>query len=611
MRAVSAKSNSSQPAPDARTAETEAAGAAPAVESDMAPFDAALLQRWFDAMRAAEPSASAVVAFADNSEGALRAVAAHGLDGEAEQAIVSAALGARDRASLQLAPLKAGNRTVLAAPLRSTGRKAVVALVLERSVSDASRFAPSFQLSLVRLGDALDQRPRSATGTAMRGLSAADALELLRSPDGDSFAAALYDKLEAALKPDTACLVEVKGSGIRLLRSSARFDPLPRGSRIGHSRRAALVSVAAGQKVLATSWSEPRLEHRSNVDLGMLCSTEGPQRAVAATLPDPFGKGRLVFLGEYLDRTTTALDPVLEPVLADLGEAITSLHGKRRRPAQSANKPPLLRRALQLGAAVLVAAALVWVCLPAPLLITGEATLESSDQRSVVAPGDGILAKANFEPGQTVHRGDVLAEFDTRELRLRHNSILAQLAQAQARKQTAIATFKAADIAVVDAEIDALNAQSDLVDLMLDQSRVVASEDAVVLSGNMTERVGSAMRKGELMFELAPLSGYSVSIEAAQQDINSLAIGQKGELKLTAMPFDDFPVGLQRISPAASDNSPTSSFNIRASLDAQNPLFRPGMKGVVHIEAGQSIRAWVLSRDFIFWARMQLWRWIA
>jgi multidrug efflux pump subunit AcrA (membrane-fusion protein) len=126
----------------------------------------------------------------------------------------------------------------------------------------------------------------------------------------------------------------------------------------------------------------------------------------------------------------------------------------------------------------------------------------------------------------------------------------------------------------------------------------------------MTERVGSALRKGELMFEIAPLSGYSVSIDVAQQDINNLAIGQSGSLKLTAMPFDDFPVKIERISPAASQNSPNSAFNIRAALLAQNPLFRPGMKGVVHVEGGQSIRAWVLSRDFVFWARMQAWRWI-
>ena len=613
MRAVSAKSNSKPAGRGAAAAlppPDQSPSTAPAGD-DILPFDAAILQRWFEAMRAAEASVAATIALTDNAAGELMPVAAIGLEGTPDPAILSVAVSARDKASLQLLPLRSGGRTAMAAPLRAA-RKAVVVLVLDRAVSDASRFAPSFQLSLTRLAEALEQKGRPAQAAAPAGFSAADALALLKLTDGDAFARALYARIDTVLKPDLACLAEVRGSRIRLLRSSAKFDPLPRGGRVGHSRRTALISVANADGALFTSWAERGLERRTNLDLGMLCSNEGPQRAIAAALPNPFGNGRLVFLGEYLDANAAAvIDPGLEPGLADLGDTITALRRKgRRKNAATEARPWLTRRLLQIGAVLAAAAVIVWLCLPAPLNITGEATLNSADQRSIVAPGDGILAKANFEPGQTVHKGDVLAEFDTRELRLRRGSIEAQLAQAEARKQTAVASFKAADIAVVDAEIDALNAQSDLLDLMLDQSRIVAAEDTVVLSGNMSERVGSSLRKGELMFTLAPLTGYSVSIDVAQQDINTLAIGQHGSLKLTAMPFDDFPVELERISPAADDASATSAFNVRAALRADNPLFRPGMKGVAHIDAGQTIRIWSLSRDVVFWLRMQLWRWI-
>ena len=119
----------------------------------------------------------------------------------------------------------------------------------------------------------------------------------------------------------------------------------------------------------------------------------------------------------------------------------------------------------------------------------------------------------------------------------------------------------------------------------------------------------------QLVFErrvvkLAPLSGYTVTIDVPQIDVTNVVVGQQGMLKLTAMPFDDFPVEIERVSPAASDASATGAFSIRAALHADNASFRPGMKGVVHITAGEAIRAWGLTRDFWFWLGMQAWRWI-
>lgn len=582
--------------------------------------DLALLQRWFEALRAAEPSAVAAIAFADDPTGALALVAELGAAGEPDVAVLATARGARERGKLQLAPLKATGRTVLATPLTWPTRPgAVVAVLLDRPLAEASRFAPAFQVSVARLTHALQQAPKPekprplSSPDAPPGFGAVDALALLQARDADAFAEGLYARLEAALKPDTACLVQVLGARIKLLRNSSKFDPLPRGGRVGHSRRVALLSVANAGRTLQTSWSEAGAEPRVNLDLGLLAAGEGPARAVAVSLPQLHGSGRLVFLGEYLDRDRApAIDANLEAALDELGATIGSLRGKRgRKGPQSGLTRALLGKWLWRGAfAVAAIGAAIWLAMPAPLVITGEATLASTDMRSIVATRDGILAKVHFEPGQQVKRGEVIAEFDTRELRLRDNRIAAQLAQAESRKQSAVAGFKAAEIRVVDAEIDALSAERDLVGLLLEQSVVTAEGDAIILSGDMAERVGSALRKGEQMFQLAPLSGYTVSIDVPQQDVTSVAVGQHGALKLTAMPFDEYPVEIERVSPAASDASATGAFTIRAALDAANPSFRPGMKGVVHITAGETVRAWGLTRDFWFWLRMQAWRWI-
>ena len=611
MRAASAKSNSE---PDGVNS---ISGAGPA---GTGAADFTLLQRWYEALCAVEPTVSAAYAFGDDAAGVLTPLVGFGGAGEPDAGLAAIAKAARERGKLQLAPLKASGQTGMAIPVRWPSRPgAVVALLLDRPLSEASRFSQAFQVSVERFQQVLEQGPKlekprlAAPAAEAPGFGAAEALALLQAPDAAGFAEQLYGRLELALKPDTACVVQVRGNRIKLLRNSTKFDPLPRGGRIGHSRRVALLSVAGAGRAVQVSWSKPGAEERGNLDLGLLAAGEGPAAAVAVSLPELHGPGRVVFLGEYLDRDRVVEPaPGLEAALSELGATIAALRGKRRgKSGQTEALGAVLRRWLIRGAiAVVAVAVVVWLCLPAPLLITGEATLASTDMRSIVATRDGILSKVYFEPGQQVRRGDVIAEFDTRELRLRDNRIAAQLAQAESRKQSAVAGFKAAEIRVVDAEIDALTAERDLVTLLLQQSVVTAEADAIVLSGDMAERVGSALRKGEQMFQLAPLSGYTVTIDVPQTDVTNVVVGQQGVLKLTAMPFDDFPVTIERVSPAASDASATGAFSVRAALHAENPSFRPGMKGVVHITAGEAIRAWGLTRDFWFWLGMQAWRWI-
>ncbi len=567
-----------------------------------------LMQRWFEALQAADPRVAAGFVYGGTGE-SFKELAGLGTLAEPAE-LLALARDAGARGKLQLASLRQGG-VALVAPLRWPARPgAVAATVVAASLTEAGRFAATFQAALERLADALQpqRKPAPVPEAAARRFGAVEAMALLKSPNADSFAEVLYRELSAVLTPDAAALVEVRGNRLKVLRSSSRFDPLPRGGRAGHGRRVALLSSAASGKPVQVSWSTPGSEALASLDLGLLAAADGPQQAVAVTLPALHGKGQLVYLAEYLDRETAV--PATPELAEELGSFAATLTALRRKGGRAKPVAPDWRWLWRLGFAAGAVAGIVWLCLPAPLIISGEATLSSTGLRSIVATRDGILERVNFEPGQDVRAGEVIAEFDTRELRLRANRIAAQLAQAERRKQSAVAGFKAAEIRVVDAEIEALGAERDLVGLLLEQSVVVAGADAIIVSGDMAERVGSALRQGEPMFQLAPLAGYTVSIEVAQQDVTGIAVGQVGELKLTAMPFENFAVEIERVSPAASEASATGAFSIRAALGATHPSFRPGMRGVVHITTGEAMRAWALTRDFWFWLGMEAWRWL-
>ncbi|RUT30261.1 HlyD family efflux transporter periplasmic adaptor subunit [Arsenicitalea aurantiaca] len=605
----------------------------------------ALAGQWHDALAGAEPHLLVLACPFVGPDGRLAAAIAIPDGGPVPEALEDLARIALDRGQLKLAALPplpdAPLRTGMAIPLVVAGQTLAIALAaVALRMPDATRFAATFEISVHRLAEALaaprpaprpeprpGPSPRAASGPAEAPvapdappppLSAADCLALLAAPGEAGFTQGLYERLGTALSPDFAVLARVRRGRIKIVRSTVRQDPLPRGSRLGQARRAAILALAGSGRAIVVSGHEdaagaPRDPALVDLDLGVLASGEGVAEAVAVALPERHGKGELVYLAERAERPGPDFEPVLRRLATDLPAFATTLLALRKKPGREAASrrnpwldPFALRPWLALGGVAL----LVWLLLPAPFMIVAEATLRSRDETSVVATRDGFLTAVNVRPGETVRAGTLIAEFDTRELLLRQSRTDAQLAQARSRREGAAAGFNTAALRVTDAEIDALEAERDLVALLLEQSRIVANEDSVIVSGDMADRIGSAMRRGEMMFRLAPLTAFVASIDVPQQDILEIEAGQPGTLRLTALPFETFPVAVERVAPSADSESQTGAFNIRAGIEGAHPSFRPGMKGVVHIEAGETVRIWTLTRDLVFWLRMALWRWI-
>jgi len=584
-----------------------------------APVDRAAFLQWFEALHGANDSfvwAAIFVVGPDGAELLYRSGEVAGLD----EALMRLAQQAHQQARLKIAPLSGRGpvmQTAMAAPLPRPGAAAVCVAVLDRKLADSTRAAPLFEAAAGQLAAAPVRPPASlppvATDAADAGasFSAADCLALLAHAP-DQLPEALFARFTAALHPTAAVLTVVRGSWIAVRRSSQRADFLPHGSRAGHARRTAILGAARAGEAVTASWPFAGTQEAA-LDLQLLAQQEHLAGAVAVHLPNP-GGGDFVYYAEYSRRD----DLVGDNDLAQLAERIAALapvlaqQRSQRREISLAERlpgwldPRSLRTWLVAGAIV----AAVWLALPAPYNVVGEMTLRASQQQAVVAPRDGYLLEASVRAGDMVAAGDVIAEFDTRELSLRRSRVVAQIGQAEARRLNAIAAFETAAVQIANAEIDALVAERDLVDLLLDQSRIVAGTDAIVVTGDMRDRVGSAMRQGEPMFKLAPTADLVAAIDIPQRDLTEVQPGQRGALQLTALPFDTFSLTVERISVGADGESGGSLFTAIAAIEGWHDAFRPGMQGVAHIEVGEGPRAWVLTRDFVYWLRMQVWRWV-
>lgn len=579
---------------------------------------------WFDALREAEAGFVWGAVYApegDRHAPVWRSEADSGLE---------AGLGNLVGAAAQQRQLKisvvngAGSapRTAMAAPAFDGGEIAFICVAIQnRKLIEATRATPLFeaavgQLPLARASAAPSEHSAAPEDSEEAEnapvFSARDCLDLLAVPPAE-FHEAVFDRFMAGLLPMTGLLAHVRANRIKPLRSSQKQDLLPQGSRVGQARRAALFAAAARDEALLVSSGGQGGAPPVNLDLDMLLGEAGIAGAVSAKLPHPKG-GHLVFLAEYEAETQRPRDDALVPLsrrLDAFSPTLDALRSGKKTPSFFARLPVWLDpRGIRPWLLAGLAALAVWLALPAPFQIVGEATLRAGDQQAVVAPRDGYLVAARARAGEIVREGDIIAEFDTRELVLRRARILAQIEQAQGRRLTAIAAFNTAMVQVSDAEIRALIAERDLVDLLLEQSRIVADADVVVVSGDMTERVGSAMRRGEMMFQLAPLDGLVAAIDIPQKDVNEAVAGQLGELKLTALPFETFPLAVDRVTLTSDAETGAPAFFALADIGAEHDAFRPGMQGVAHIHAGEAPRVWILTRDLVFWLRMQWWRWV-
>ncbi|NNF15274.1 MAG: HlyD family efflux transporter periplasmic adaptor subunit [Gammaproteobacteria bacterium] len=249
------------------------------------------------------------------------------------------------------------------------------------------------------------------------------------------------------------------------------------------------------------------------------------------------------------------------------------------------------------------AAALV----PATHRVTADAELVSFEQRAVVASIAGYVESANVRPGDDVKKGDLLAALDTRDLRLQAAKWRSMRGARQAEYQDVLANRDRTQISVQRARLDQIDAEIELVEGQIARAQLRAPYAGVVISGDLSQALDAPVEQGQVLFEIAPLSGYRVIIEVNEYDIASVETGFEGYLRLAALPSRAIPFVIERILPVAASGDGHSFFRVEARLDEQIPELRPGMRGVAKISAGQKSLLWAWTHEVTDRLRLFVW----
>jgi RND family efflux transporter MFP subunit len=243
--------------------------------------------------------------------------------------------------------------------------------------------------------------------------------------------------------------------------------------------------------------------------------------------------------------------------------------------------------------------------------VSANATVEGVVQRAVSAPINGFVREAPLRAGDTVRQGQLIARLDDRDLRLERVRLESQHAQYVKQYREAMGNRERAQIAIVSAQIAQAEAQLALVEEHLARTELAAPFDGIIVSGDLSQRLGAPVERGQVLFEVAPLSDYRVVLQVDQRDIAHLAEGQSGELTVTSMPGERFALRVRSITPVNTAREGRNFYRVEAELlQGAETRLRPGMEGVGKVTIEERKLVWIWTHGFTDWVRLWMWSWL-
>lgn len=242
--------------------------------------------------------------------------------------------------------------------------------------------------------------------------------------------------------------------------------------------------------------------------------------------------------------------------------------------------------------------------------VAARTVVEGAVQRAAVAPFNGYLIESLVRAGDTVREGQVMARLDDRDLRLEQARWNAELQQLQGKQRQAMAAQDRTSMLLASAQIEQAQAQLSLVEARLARATLQAPFDGVVVSGDLSQLLGTPVEQGKVLFEVAPLDAYRVILQVDERDIAYLQPGQGGELALSGLPGRTLPFSVKHITPVTTAQDGRNHFRVEARVDAASDHLRPGMEGVGKVHIGERRLLWIWTHRFTDWLRLTLWNWM-
>jgi hypothetical protein len=242
--------------------------------------------------------------------------------------------------------------------------------------------------------------------------------------------------------------------------------------------------------------------------------------------------------------------------------------------------------------------------------VTAKTVIEGELQLAAVAPFESFVVASYVRAGDTVKKGQVLCLLDDRDLKLEQHKWDSEREQYISKLREAVANHEMSEVEILSAQVHQADAQLALVTDRLKHVEITAPFDGIIISGDLSQLIGSPVEQGKQLFEIAPLQAYRVVLQVDESEMRHVELGQHGQLLISGIVGDLIPLSVSKITPMATARDGRNFFRVEARLDQAYANLRPGMEGVGKIDVGDRRLWWVLTHTFTDWLRLTLWNWL-
>jgi hypothetical protein len=233
----------------------------------------------------------------------------------------------------------------------------------------------------------------------------------------------------------------------------------------------------------------------------------------------------------------------------------------------------------------------------------------------VAVPFEGVVktVPAGVEAGRKVRKGDVLVEMVTDELELKLLDAQGRLTQATKEADAYLNQKKFAEETQARLRAEQAEAEIRSARYNLGRAKVISPIDGTIIAGDMTDKVGAAVKVGDVLFQVATLDDMVVVARVSDRDIGLIrGEGEPGgptigEVATKANPAAGHPFAVERIVPLAQPKDGKNAFEVRGKLESQAPILKPGLEGFAHFDTGRHSLIWIGTRRIRDQLRLWLW----
>ena len=241
--------------------------------------------------------------------------------------------------------------------------------------------------------------------------------------------------------------------------------------------------------------------------------------------------------------------------------------------------------------------------------VDADALVEGLARRAVVAPYDGFIKESRHRAGDAVAKDEVLAALEDSDLVLERLKHVTERAQRLHEYDKALATRELAAVNVINTQIEQADAQIHLIDEQISRVTLRSPIPGLIITGDLSQIIGTSVQRGQVLFEVAPLDAYRVVLSVDEHEIDQIQPGFEGELALTALPSQQLHFTVDKVTPIAEARAGKNVFRVEGHIGGDTARLRPGMEGLGKIIIGERNLAWIWLHPALNWWRLASWRW--